>query len=60
MEDIATNTIRCLAADMVQKANSGHPGMPLGMAPIGHLLFSEFLKINIAPFSLIKKFCQSK
>jgi hypothetical protein len=35
------NTIRILAADMVQKANSGHPGAPMGCAPMGHLLFSK-------------------
>ena len=34
------NTIRALAADMVQKANSGHPGAPMGCAPMAHLLWS--------------------
>jgi len=34
------NTIRCLAVDMVQKANSGHPGAPMGCAPMAHLLWS--------------------
>lgn len=34
------NTIRVLAADMVQKANSGHPGAPMGCAPMAHLLWS--------------------
>lgn len=34
-------TIRCLAADMVQKANSGHPGAPMGMAPIAHALWGK-------------------
>mmetsp|Transcript_281 Transcript_281/g.592 ORF Transcript_281/g.592 Transcript_281/m.592 type:complete len:706 (-) Transcript_281:199-2316(-) len=34
------NTIRTLAADMVQKANSGHPGAPMGCAPMAHLLWS--------------------
>ena len=32
------NTIRLLAVDAIQKANSGHPGMPMGCAPIGYLL----------------------
>jgi len=40
------NTIRVLAADMVQKANSGHPGAPMGCAPIAHLLFSEVMNFN--------------
>lgn len=43
---LSINTIRCLAADMVQKANSGHPGAPMGCAPMAHVLFSKFLKAN--------------
>lgn len=42
------NTIRFLAVDGVQKANSGHPGMPMGCAPIAHLLYSEVMKHNPA------------
>jgi transketolase len=41
-----SNTIRGLAADMVEKAQSGHPGMPLGTADIGAVLFTEILKHN--------------
>ena len=37
------NTIRCLAADMVQKANSGHPGLPLGMAPTTYLIYQRIM-----------------
>ena len=33
LDQLAVNTIRTLAMDGVQKANSGHPGMPMGMAP---------------------------
>lgn len=40
------NTIRTLAIDAVQKANSGHPGAPLGMAPVGYTLFTRFLRYN--------------
>ncbi len=40
------NCIRFLAMDAVQKANSGHPGMPMGMADIAVVLFSEFLKFD--------------
>jgi len=43
---VAVNTIRMVAAEMVQKANSGHPGAPIGMAPTAHVLFSEFLKCS--------------
>ena len=42
----SVNTIRCLAADTVQKANSGHPGAPMGCAPMAHVLFAEFAKMN--------------
>lgn len=40
------NTIRALSADQPQAANSGHPGAPMGMAPMAHLLWTEFLKFN--------------
>jgi transketolase len=40
------NAIRFLSMDAVQKANSGHPGMPMGMADVATILFSEFLKFN--------------
>lgn len=40
------NAIRILAAEMVQKANSGHPGAPMGLAPLAHVLFTRFLRCN--------------
>jgi len=40
------NTIRFLSVDMVQKADSGHPGMPLGAAPMGYVLWTKFMKYN--------------
>lgn len=43
---LCINTIRMLAADAVQKANSGHPGTPMGLAPLGYLLWTRFLKHN--------------
>ena len=42
----AINTVRVLAADAVQKANSGHPGMPMGAAPMAHVLWSEAMNYN--------------
>jgi transketolase len=40
------NAIRALSMDAVQKANSGHPGMPMGMADVATVLFSKFLSFN--------------
>ncbi len=44
--NLAINTIRFLAVDAVQKANSGHPGLPMGAAPMAYVLWTEFLKHN--------------
>ena len=41
-----SNAIRFLSIDAVQKANSGHPGMPMGMADVATILFKNFLKFN--------------
>jgi transketolase len=46
IDELSINTIRMLAADAVQKANSGHPGMPMGDAPMAYTLWSKFLKHN--------------
>ncbi len=43
---LSINTIRMLAADGVQAANSGHPGTPMGLAPLAYLLWNQFLKHN--------------
>ncbi len=42
------NAIRVLAMDAVQQANSGHPGMPMGMADVATVLHSQFLKFDPA------------
>src|SRR4051812_11787096 len=46
MNQTLANAIRFLAIDMVEKAKSGHPGMPMGMADVATVLFKEFLKFN--------------
>lgn len=46
IEELGINTVRVLAADAVQKANSGHPGTPMALAPIGHLLWAKFMNYN--------------
>jgi transketolase len=45
-DELAINTIRFLAVDGVQKANSGHPGMPMGCAPIGYVLYAKYMNYN--------------
>jgi transketolase len=46
LDQLCVNTIRFLAVDMVQKANSGHPGLPLDVAPMAYILWDRFLKFN--------------
>ncbi len=43
---LCVNTVRLLSADMVQAANSGHPGAPMGLAPLAHVLFTRFLRFD--------------
>ncbi len=45
-ETTCINTIRMLAVDAVQKANSGHPGLPMGDAPIAYVLWTRFMNYN--------------
>ncbi len=47
-DELCINTIRTLSMDAVQKANSGHPGTPMALAPVAHVLFTKFLKHNPA------------
>ena len=46
IESMAINSIRILSADGIQKANSGHPGLPLGAAPAAYTLWSKFLHFD--------------
>jgi transketolase len=46
IEQLAINTIRTLSIDEVQKANSGHPGMPMGAATMGYILWTRHLRHN--------------
>jgi transketolase len=48
LDQLSIDTLRLLAVDGVQKANSGHPGAPLGCAPIAYLLFHKLMKHNPA------------
>ncbi|RNA65429.1 transketolase [Prosthecochloris sp. ZM_2] len=46
IDTLSINTIRLLAADMVEKARSGHPGMPMGAAPMAYVLWTRIMKHN--------------
>ncbi|WP_126428199.1 transketolase [Brevibacillus marinus] len=46
IDQLAVNTLRTLAIDAIEKANSGHPGMPMGAAPMAHVLWSRFMQVN--------------
>lgn len=48
LDTLAINTIRTLAIDAVQQANSGHPGAPMGLAPVAYCLWQEFLRYDPA------------
>jgi transketolase len=46
LDTLCINTIRTLAIDAVQQANSGHPGAPMGLAPVAYCLWQEFLRYD--------------
>ena len=46
LEELCINSIRFLAIDAVQKANSGHPGLPMGAAPMAFVLWDRFMRFN--------------
>jgi transketolase len=46
LDHICINTIRTIAVDAVERANSGHPGMPMGAAPLAYVLWTRFLRHN--------------
>ncbi|WP_397450651.1 transketolase [Pseudomonas sp. NA-150] len=46
IDHLCINTIRTLAMDAVQKANSGHPGTPMALAPVGYTLWNQFLRYH--------------
>ncbi|HSD51467.1 MAG TPA: transketolase, partial [Candidatus Methylomirabilis sp.] len=48
LDALCINTIRMLAADAVQKAKSGHPGLPMGAAAMAYVLWTRFLRHNPA------------
>ena len=46
IDQLGVNAIRTLSLDMIQKANSGHPGLPMGAAPMAYTLWTKHLKVN--------------
>ena len=71
LDQLAINTVRFLSVDAIEKANSGHPGLPLGAAPMAYVLWTRFLRHNPAnphwvnrdrfgPAKKHQRFCQPK
>ncbi|HDY73688.1 MAG TPA: hypothetical protein ENH51_01075 [Euryarchaeota archaeon] len=48
IDELCVNTLRFLAVDAVEKAGSGHPGMPLGAAPMAYVLWDRVMRHNPA------------
>ncbi|MEO5718622.1 MAG: transketolase, partial [Chthoniobacterales bacterium] len=48
LDNLCINTIRFLSVDAIEKANSGHPGLPMGAAPMAYVLWTQFLQHNPA------------
>ena len=46
LDTLSINTIRTLSIDAVQKANSGHPGAPMALAPVAYTLWQHFLRYD--------------
>ncbi|HXV52222.1 MAG TPA: hypothetical protein VD765_03250, partial [Solirubrobacterales bacterium] len=46
LDELAVNTIRTLAIDAIQKANSGHPGTPMALAPVAYTLWQRYLRFD--------------
>src|SRR3974390_3286078 len=46
LDELSINTIRTLSIDAVQAANSGHPGAPMGLAPVAYCLWQQFLRFD--------------
>ena len=46
IDELCINTLRMLSVDMIQEANSGHPGMPMGAAPMAYVLWTRFLRYH--------------
>ncbi|NJL61117.1 MAG: transketolase [Methylacidiphilales bacterium] len=49
LEELCINSIRFLAVDAVEKAKSGHPGLPMGAAPMAFVLWDKFMRVNLNP-----------
>ena len=46
VEQLSVNAIRTLSIDAIEKANSGHPGLPMGAAPMAYALWTDFMNHN--------------
>ncbi len=57
MDVLCVNTIRTLSIDAVQRANSGHPGTPMAMAPVAYTLWQRFLRFDRTDLAEPRPFC---
>jgi hypothetical protein len=55
LDNLCVETIRFLSMEGVQAANSGHPGMPMGMADLGVVLWTQFLRVDPAKMEAVEK-----
>ena len=46
IDQLAVNTVRTLSIDAIQAANSGHPGLPMGAAPMAYVLWNHVMNVN--------------
>lgn len=46
VDQLAVNTVRTLSMDAIQAANSGHPGLPMGAAPMAYVLWNKYMNID--------------
>jgi len=65
LDQLSVNTLRFLAVDAVEKANSGHPGLPLGAVPMAYVLWQRFLHHHprnpaLAEPRPLRSFCMEK
>ena len=52
IDQLAVNTVRTLSIDAIQAANSGHPGLPMGAAPMAYVLWNHVMNVTVLLFCI--------